>query len=360
MSGWIPAEFEPGLVSVVVPTYNRAALVDETLESAFNQTHDRVEVLLVDDDSNDNTAEVAERWRVRFETEKSWRLEHIRQDHLGGQAARNRGTQASRGEFINYLDDDDLLAPRKIELQVHAARQSGADLVYGSYSYFIRDAGGYGLRPPQGNREPTGESIFEAWLRGWSWYVMAGLVRRDLVDRAGPWDEAVKCCQDLEFSARCLCLEPKAVSCPQAMLYRRHHLGSVSNDSFTNYEDSLVHFAQTVEKLALELLPPERARPALAQYLGRHAIRFFAKGSVRGAAFCAAKVSEYDPGYRPSRSGLSTRLAYALGGFRLWAWKDRMRDRLKTLGRSLRGKREGYRRVPALHLSTTREQPGNV
>jgi len=358
MSGWIPDEFEPGLVSVVIPTCNRAGLLAETLESLFNQTHDRVEVLLVDDGSEDATSATTESWSKRFGSRKSWRFKLIRQEHLGAQAARNRGTRESRGEFINYLDDDDLLAEDKIALQVQAARRSDADLVCGPYAYFVRDEHGYGLRPPQGGRQPdAGGSLFEAWLRGWSWYVMAGLLRRELVNRAGPWDESMLCCQDLAFAASCLSVEPRLAPSPASMLYRRHHAGSVSNRSFAKYEDSLIRFAQTIEKLALDRLPPERAGPALAQYLGRHAIRFFAKGSTRGAAFCTTKVGEYDPDYRPDRSGLSTRLAYALGGFRLWAWKNRMRDRFKTLGRSLRGKREGYRPVPTLWVPRTEKAP---
>jgi glycosyltransferase involved in cell wall biosynthesis len=362
MGAWLSDECRTGTVSVVIPTRDRAEMLAETLASVLAQTHESLEVVLVDDGSSDRTPQLAEEWAARFREERGWELRLHRQDHLGGGAARNRGTRESRGEFINYLDDDDLLSADKIAAQVEVARESGADLIYGPWTYFVRDGDGYGLRPPHGRaprREREGEGAFEAWLRGWSWYVMAGMVTRTLVDRAGPWNQDLRCCQDLDFSARCLRTGPRTAHCPRGMLYRRSHKLSVANRSFADYEDSLIAFARAVEKLAFEALPEERARPALAQYLGRHAIRFFAKGSVRGASHCAGRVRELDPGYRPRESGLSTRLAYALGGFRLWARKNVWRDRLKSLSRRLRGRGEGFRRVPRLETSATSGGPAD-
>jgi glycosyltransferase involved in cell wall biosynthesis len=349
VSDWLSPEFQPGLVSVIIPTRNRAELLAETLGSVLDQEHRELEVLVVDDGSEDETAKLLEEWRARFAAQPGRELRHFRQEHLGGQAARNRGARESRGEFLNYLDDDDLLSAGKIAAQVDVARSSGAQLVYGPWVYFVRDERGYGLRPPHNAKPRAGDlPVFEAWLRGWSWCVMAGLLSRGLADRIGPWNEEIRCCQDLELSARCFRLDPEMAHCSRGLLYRRHHKGSVSNSSFAEYEDSLIAFARAIEKLAADALPPESAGSALAQYLGRHAIRFFAKGSGRGASFCAARVRELDPDYRPEESGLSTRLAYALGGFRMWARKNVWRDRLKGFSRRLRGRGEGYRRVASL------------
>jgi Glycosyl transferase family 2 len=352
MSGWLPPEFQPGLVSVIIPTRDRSALLGETLESVLQQTHDEVEVLVVDDGSEDDTPAALERWRERFRAEHNWDLKCLRQEHLGAQAARNLGARASRGEFLNYLDDDDLLSADKIAAQVHAARRSHAELVYGPWAYFIHDAAGLGLRPVH-NAQPRGgdAGLFAAWLRGWSWCVMAGLLTRDLADRVGPWNESLRVCNDLDLSARCFRLEPRVSHCPEGMFYRRHHRDSVSNAPFTAYEPSLEAFARGVEELAMEALPGEAGHAALAQFLGAEAIKYFARGSVRGAEFCAARAREHDPGYRPQDAGLCSRLAFALGGFRLLARKNLLRDRLKGLSRRLRGKTGGFRRVPALDLA---------
>ncbi len=349
MSGWLPAESEPGLISVVVPTYNRAGLLAETLGSILAQDCERLEVLLVDDGSEDATSRVAAEWRERFRAERGWRLECLAQEHGGGQRARNLGARESRGEFLCFLDDDDLLARDRLRGLLAAAREKSAGLAYGPWAYFVHDGNGYGLRAVH-NRDPRSgdEAVLAAWLKGWSWYVMGALLARDLLNRVGPWNRELRLCQDLEFSARCFAAEPVMAHSAEGLLYRRQHAGTISRRSFSEYEDTIVAFASAIEKLALEKLPAEVAGPAIAQYLGSHAVRFFAKGSRRGARFCEEKVLEHDPGYRPRTGGVSSRLAFALGGFRLWSAKNRLRDRFKRLGRRIRGKDEGFNRVPEL------------
>src|SRR5438874_689463 len=92
---------EPDLVSIIVPCYNAERFLMETLESAFVQSYPRIEIIVVDDGSTDRTAELirscGERVRGEFGPNR------------GASAARNRGTALARGEFIQYLDADDLL-----------------------------------------------------------------------------------------------------------------------------------------------------------------------------------------------------------------------------------------------------------
>jgi len=106
-----------GLVSVIVPTYNRAYCLARTLESALCQTYPNIEILLVDDGSTDDTAEMVMR---KFGQEP--RLRYLFQENRGVSAARNRGLQYARGEFIAFLDSDDIWEPWKLELQVSAMR----------------------------------------------------------------------------------------------------------------------------------------------------------------------------------------------------------------------------------------------
>lgn len=106
------------LVSVVVPTYNRAYCVARALDSALAQTHSRVEVLVVDDGSSDGTAELI---RTRYAGEA--RLRYLVQKNQGVSVARNTGLLAAQGDFIGLLDSDDYWHPWKLEAQLAAFRR---------------------------------------------------------------------------------------------------------------------------------------------------------------------------------------------------------------------------------------------
>jgi glycosyltransferase involved in cell wall biosynthesis len=113
----------PGLVSVVIPTFNRAQLCKKAVESALSQTYREIEVIVVDDGSTDNTREIVSSLdpRVRF----------LCQKNSGVSAARNLGIQSARGEFIAFLDSDDTWLPWKLRLQVDVLRAlSSAGMVW--------------------------------------------------------------------------------------------------------------------------------------------------------------------------------------------------------------------------------------
>jgi len=112
-----------GLVSVVIPTYNRADILGRAIESALAQTYPHLEVVVADDGSSDPTQAVAERYGAR--------VVYVRQDNAGVSAARNFGMRHSRGEFIAFLDSDDSWTNWKIEAEVAAlTRHRQAGLVW--------------------------------------------------------------------------------------------------------------------------------------------------------------------------------------------------------------------------------------
>ncbi len=106
----MPSKNRSSRVSVIIPTYNRSNLLRLTVESVLAQTYPNIEIIVVDDDSTDDTAAVMEQY--------AGRVIYIKQANQGASAARNTGFQAASGEYINFLDDDDLLMPTKIERQV--------------------------------------------------------------------------------------------------------------------------------------------------------------------------------------------------------------------------------------------------
>ncbi len=103
----------PVKVSVVIPTYNRARVVGAAIDSALAQTHDRLEIIVVDDGSTDDTAE-------RVGRRRDPRLRYVRREHAGVSSARNTGIAAATGDLVSFLDSDDLWKPEKIETEVAA------------------------------------------------------------------------------------------------------------------------------------------------------------------------------------------------------------------------------------------------
>ena len=122
------------LVSVVIPTYNAERWIIETLESVAGQTHQELEIIIVDDGSSDQTSVVAE----EFLTAQPRPYRIIRQTNNGAASARNRGLHAASGDWIQFLDADDLLTRRKIELQAaYIDTQTDADVIYSDWSKLV-------------------------------------------------------------------------------------------------------------------------------------------------------------------------------------------------------------------------------
>ena len=114
------AQQDGELVSVIVPAYNAAATIGETLRSALAQTYPQLEVLVVDDGSTDATADI-----VRSFVARDPRVRLLQQANAGVAAARNLAIAQSRGAYVAPLDADDLWHPQKIALQLEALRRGG-------------------------------------------------------------------------------------------------------------------------------------------------------------------------------------------------------------------------------------------
>lgn len=127
-------------ISVIIPAYNRANLIGETLRSLLNQTVQAKEIIVVDDGSTDSTAEAAEAEFSVFRKQNSGNLKSkiptlkiIRQDNSGPGMSRNRGLAVATGEVVHYFDSDDIAAPNKHEVQLRALLELEADIAYGPW-----------------------------------------------------------------------------------------------------------------------------------------------------------------------------------------------------------------------------------
>lgn len=113
---------EKNLVSVITPTYNRGEIIKETIQSVLNQTYHNFEYIIIDDGSTDNTKEIIQSFQDK-------RIKYINQQHVGTPASgRNNGIKNAKGEFIAFLDSDDIWFPQKLEIQLKEF-QKNADIL---------------------------------------------------------------------------------------------------------------------------------------------------------------------------------------------------------------------------------------
>lgn len=127
LSGSDGIEREAGLVSIIMPSYNTASFIEETIQSVLNQTYTKWELIIVDDCSTDNTDEV-------LENIKDSRIRYFKNDKNSGAAvSRNKALREARGQWIAYLDSDDLWMPEKLEKQIHFMENNGYAFSYTNY-----------------------------------------------------------------------------------------------------------------------------------------------------------------------------------------------------------------------------------
>lgn len=119
------------LVTVIVPVYLAEAYLDECLGSVLQQTHTALQVIVVDDGSPDASADIATAWSSRDS-----RVEVIRSPHAGAAAARNAGLEALAGDWVTFVDADDVVHPRYVDDLLAAARATGADMVISGLSQY--------------------------------------------------------------------------------------------------------------------------------------------------------------------------------------------------------------------------------
>jgi len=195
----------PPLVSVIIPTKDRCGLVQETIRSVQTQTYGRWEAVVVDDGSNDDTWPELQRL-----AQADPRIRPLRRSGLSGgpHVARNQGLDAARGEFIVFLDSDDLLSADALEYRVTMAQgHPEADLWVCGNEHFFAFPGDCGKET--GYRAKLLEDVdaLDAFLANYpAWYISSPLWRREALARIGPWNTQYCFCEDLEYNIRALVL----------------------------------------------------------------------------------------------------------------------------------------------------------
>lgn len=178
-------------VSVIIPTHNRAAFLKEAVESVLQQTYSSFELIIVDDGSTEDQEQFLGDFKECYQ--------FIQQENKGVSAARNRGIREATGEFIAFLDSDDLWDKRKLEKQMERMMSRPDILIGHTDEIWIRN----GVRVnPMKKHQKSGGRIFSKCLPLCMISPSSVILRRELIDRVGFFDESLPACEDYDFWLR--------------------------------------------------------------------------------------------------------------------------------------------------------------
>jgi glycosyltransferase involved in cell wall biosynthesis len=210
-------EIIPNLVSTIIPVHNRPAMLVEAVNSVLAQTHRPIEVVIVDDGSTDDTAPVADELSRTRPNE----IRVVHQANTGPGLARESGRQNAKGEFIQYLDSDDLLLPRKFELQVEGLRSNpDCGVSYGK-TRFRHSDGRVEAEAWKGSGTKV-ETMFPAFLLSRWWDTPTPLYRSSVCEEAGPWTN-LGLEEDWEYDSRIAALGVRLHYCNEFVVEVRDH-----------------------------------------------------------------------------------------------------------------------------------------
>ena len=189
------------MISVIIPTYNRAMYLERAIGSVLAQEHPCDELIVVDDGSTDATPALVERLAAGAAAP----IRLVRQTNRGAAAARNLGVREARGQLLAFLDSDDWWLPRKLQLQTAAMAAAPAFLISHTRELWFRR----GQRVNQKKKhDPPHGNIFSASLGMCVVGMSTVVARRELFDRYGGFDETLPCCEDYDLWLRVGCREP--------------------------------------------------------------------------------------------------------------------------------------------------------
>jgi glycosyltransferase involved in cell wall biosynthesis len=260
------------LVSIIIPCFNAEHWISAAIESALAQTWKDIEIIAINDGSSDGSPAVLRRCAGP-------KVQVIDQPNRGAAAARNAGLRVARGEFIQFLDADDLLTPPKIASQVALLGRKGAGAVStGRWARFQGD--------PAAAKEETDSPLFldlapiDFLLRhtagGHMMHPAAWLVPSGVARAAGPWDETLSLNDDGEYFARIALAAQGIVHAPDSLtLYRSRVLKSLSGRSDRRSLESLYRSCELVAKHLTAAEDSPRVRRALADYFQRLAYEVY-------------------------------------------------------------------------------------
>jgi glycosyltransferase involved in cell wall biosynthesis len=214
-------------VSVIIPAYNCQAYIKEAIESVLSQEITNLEIIVIDDGSNDETATIASSYEPRVIC--------LSQENLGIAAARNRGIKLARGEFIAFLDADDIWTKNKLNQQLALFKTDPSiDAIFGHVVQFVSPELTKELQPV--SQEP---------IPGYS--VCTLLMRRESFLKIGLFSTDHVIGETLEWYGRLIQNRSRVVICQEVFLKRRIHKNNSGIRHKSNYRDYVSHLKKLLD-----------------------------------------------------------------------------------------------------------------
>lgn len=201
-------------VSIIMPVFNRAEFIGEAIDSLRRQPEIAAEILVIDDGSTDGSDRIVE----ALAAEDS-RVKLIRQDHQGVSAARNAGLAAATGDYITFLDSDDICAPGKIIRQIRKFEQRPDITAVVGHRMIFNQMGP--------DFQPAPESI---WIKRLDICLASAVFRRATFDTFGGFDPALTYGEDIDFYFRLFETDARFIIETDIAIYYRRHDGNMTND----------------------------------------------------------------------------------------------------------------------------------
>jgi glycosyltransferase involved in cell wall biosynthesis len=283
------------MLSIICPTYNRASFLKGCLAPLQSLSDISVEFLIVDDASTDNSSEVVRQLQRKFGSE---RVRYFLQfQNAGAQEARNRGIQEAQGDFLMFLDSDDVLVPAGV-LEVLEHLRSKPELDYTFGKVLMTDEA---LQPLSG-KEAIGFTFEDSpvEIAGYHWHTMGSIYRRRCIAKVGLWNLDLTGSQDWEYQARVKLFGGRGEFVDALVGYWRQHTGGrVGTRSFRpDYVRSVMKACESIHQHAKRAVNCDAAlERRLAKKLIVHAIEWGANGyrtEKRGCLRQAAETAQSD------------------------------------------------------------------
>lgn len=220
------------LISVIIPVYNYANYIEETLRSVADQLHLDLECLIIDDGSTDGTRE-----KVELFCKRDNRFRYYYQDNQGLASARNAGMIRAKGDYISFLDADDLWSQEKLSNQLRIFREFDCQIVYSDCNSFSEGVADQYEAFRMKDQYSVEDFIDSDIIRGSSSSVT---IRRDVYERVGLFDINLRSLEDNDYWFRCALNGFVFRFCDSVDVKIRTHNGSMSSNQLKMYQYHLI------------------------------------------------------------------------------------------------------------------------
>jgi glycosyltransferase involved in cell wall biosynthesis len=256
------------LISVIIPSFNRCRMVSQAIDSVLNQSFKDFELIVVDDGSTDATRDILDVYRERIKV--------CYQPNRGVSSARNTGLRMAKGEWIAFLDSDDLWLPEKLSVQVNFFRNHPEALICQTEETWIRRD--VRVNPKKKHKKPSG-MIYEPSLGLCLVSPSAVMIKKELFHRVGLFDEDLPACEDYDLWLRIACRFPIHLIDQPLILKRGGHDDQLSRSPCLDK-----YRIQSLQKMIQSDWLSEKQRNATQKIL-REKCRIYANGcQKRGRA----------------------------------------------------------------------------